>query len=266
MTSHRIVPGSSVRLADLPTRGKDFCSSRKKAEAEFEQLRDELIDLQVRLYAEDKHKLLIVFQAMDAGGKDSAIRKVFCGVNPQGVRVQSFKSPSTAELAHDYLWRVHNVVPARGMISVFNRSHYEDVLVVRVEEIVPESVWRPRYEQINHFESLLAETGTTILKFFLHISPGEQKERFQDRLDDPRKHWKFSRGDLEKRKKWDDYMQAYEEMLQQCSTKHAPWFAIPADQKWYRNLSVTRTIVDTIKELDPRYPTQEDDLSDVVVE
>lgn len=266
MTQHQLQPGEHVTIADLPTRADGFHDDRKQAEEEFKQLRDELVDLQAQIYAEDKHSLLVVFQAMDAGGKDSTIRKVFDGVNPQGVRVQSFKAPTKEELAHDYLWRVHKVVPKRGMVGVFNRSHYEDVLVVRVENLVPEPVWQKRYEQINEFEQLLSENGTKILKFFLHISPDEQKERFQDRLDDPSKHWKFSLDDLEKRKKWDVYMQAYEAALNNCTTECAPWHVIPADQKWYRNLVITRTIVETIRELDPQFPVQEDDLSKVVIE
>lgn len=266
MENHRIKPGSQISLSSLPTRADQFHDDRRAAEKEFKRLRDELIELQACLYAEDKHSLLIVFQAMDAGGKDGTIRKVFRGVNPQGVRVNSFKAPTKQELAHDYLWRVHKVVPQRGMIGVFNRSHYEDVLVVRIEELVPEAVWQKRYEQINEFEQLLAESGTKILKFFLHISPEEQKERFQDRLNEPSKHWKFSLDDLEKRKKWETYMEAYEAALQRCSTECAPWHAIPADQKWYRNLTITRTIVDAIKSLNPEYPVQEDDLSHVVIE
>ena len=262
---HQLNPGRPFRLADLPTQGRQFHPDRETAETEFRALRDELIELQRRLYAADQHKLLIVFQAMDAGGKDGTIRRVFRGVNPQGVRVHSFKVPSKEELAHDYLWRVHKVVPAKGMIGVFNRSHYEDVLVVRVHDIVPESVWRPRYEQINQFEKLLTDTGTTVLKFFLHISPEEQKERFQARLDDPSKNWKFSVGDLEKRKYWDDYMAAYEEMLGRCTTPWAPWYVIPADQKWYRNLAVTQVIVDALTQMDPQYPPPEDDLNGVVI-
>ncbi len=259
------LPKRPFQLSTMPTQGKQFHPDRDQAEAEFKALRREFIELQTRLYAEGKQKLLIVFQAMDAGGKDGTIRNVFRGVNPQGVRVHSFKVPSKEELAHDYLWRIHKVVPAKGMIGVFNRSHYEDVLVVRVHNIVPESVWRPRYEQINQFEKLLTDTGTTILKFFLHISPEEQLERFQARLDDPSKNWKFSVEDLEKRKYWDDYMAAYEEMLQQCTTSWAPWYVIPADQKWYRNLTITRTIVATLKQMDPQYPPPADDLSGVVV-
>jgi PPK2 family polyphosphate:nucleotide phosphotransferase len=263
--THQLSPGQSFSLPSMPTDGKPFYPDRVPAEEEFRLLRKEFIDLQARLYAEDKHKLLIIFQAMDAGGKDSAIRKIFRGVNPQGVRVHSFKAPSKLELAHDYLWRVHNVVPPRGMIGVFNRSHYEDVLVVRVHNLVPEIVWRPRYEQINQFEKLLHETGTTIIKFYLHISKDEQRERFQERVDIPEKHWKFSFDDLEKRKLWANYMVAYEEMLQRCTTSWAPWHIIPADRKWYRNVAVTRVIVDTLKKLNPQFPTQEDDLSDVVV-
>ena len=263
---HQLTPGEQVLIQDLPTSGKLYHENRNKAEKEFKALRDELIEKQATLYAEDKHRLLIVFQAMDAGGKDSTIRKVFRGVNPQGVRVASFKAPSKEELAHDYLWRIHQRVPKRGMISVFNRSHYEDVLVVRVNNLVPESVWQQRYEQINEFERLLFATGTTILKFFLHISPAEQKERFQDRLDTPSKHWKFSLDDLEKRRQWDHYMLAYQEALNRCTTEHAPWHVIPADQKWYRNLAITRIIVQSIRDLDPQYPVQDDDLSKVVIE
>ncbi|MEJ2746857.1 MAG: polyphosphate kinase 2 family protein [Anaerolineae bacterium] len=263
--THKLEAGRPFQLSTLPTQGKQFHPDRAQAKHEFKALRRELIELQRRLYAEGRQKLLIVFQAMDAGGKDGTIRKVFRGVNPQGVRVHSFKVPSKEELAHDFLWRIHQDVPAQGMIGVFNRSHYEDVLVVRVHNIVPESIWRPRYKQINSFEKLLTDTGTTILKFFLHISPEEQKERFQARLDEPNKNWKFSVEDLEKRKLWDDYMTAYEEMLQQCTTPWAPWYVIPADQKWYRNLTITRTIVDTLKQMNPQYPPAED-LSSIVID
>ncbi|MCA9971172.1 MAG: polyphosphate kinase 2 family protein [Anaerolineales bacterium] len=264
---HRLEPGQPVRLADMPSEGKLFFEGGKEtAVAEFKAARDQLVELQRRFYADGRRKLLIVFQAMDAGGKDGTIRNVFRGVNPQGVRVHSFKVPSKVELAHDFLWRIHQVVPAQGMIGVFNRSHYEDVLVVRVHDIVPESVWRPRYEHINAFEKLLHDSGTTILKFYLHISPEEQKERFQARLDDPSKHWKFSLEDLDKRKLWPDYMAAYEEMLMRCSTPWAPWHVIPADQKWYRNLAVTRIIVAALNDVDPRYPEAEADLSQVVID
>jgi PPK2 family polyphosphate:nucleotide phosphotransferase len=262
---HRLEPGRTIHLADITTTGKELAPDRKTAEKEFKELRDELIELQRRHYAADRDKLLIVFQAMDAGGKDGTIRRVFRGVNPQGVQVTSFKVPSKKELAHDYLWRIHQAVPPTGMIAVFNRSHYEDVLVVRVDRIVPESVWRPRYEQINNFEKMLVENGTVILKFYLHISVDEQRERFQARIDDPTKNWKFSFEDLEKRKSWPDYMAAYEEMLNQTTTAWAPWHVIPSDQKWYRNLAVTRSIVTALRELDPEYPQPEQDLTGVTV-
>lgn len=264
--THRLAAGKSIRISKLSTCGKDFHDSRKQAEAEFAELQRELIDLQHRFYADDKHSLLIVLQAMDAGGKDSTIRSVFSGVNPQGVRVTSYKQPSTLERAHDFLWRIHQAAPARGMIGVFNRSHYEDVLVVRVENLVPPEVWQPRYEHINAFERLLTSSSTTVLKFFLHISKAEQKERFQKRLDHPEKHWKFSRMDVEKRKDWDRYMEAYEDALNQCTTDAAPWHVIPSDQKWYRNLAIGRVIVDTLKQIDPKFPPPDEDFADFVLE
>jgi PPK2 family polyphosphate:nucleotide phosphotransferase len=263
---HQLNPNHPVRLLQQSSNGKQFYSDKKAAIVEFRDLRDELIELQRRLYAEDKHRVLIVFQAMDAGGKDGTIRRIFRGVNPQGVRVSSFKVPSKLELAHDFLWRVHKIVPKRGMIGVFNRSHYEDVLVVRVHEIVPESVWRPRYELINQFEKLLASTGTKILKFYLHISKDEQRTRFQDRINEPEKNWKFSFEDLKKREMWDSYMLAYEDMLANTGTTWAPWYLIPSDQKWYRNLAVTRAIVQALRTLDPHYPEPDTDLSGIIVE
>lgn len=265
-TTHQLTPNNPIRLNDVNPNGKDLHPDRDAAKDEFRALRDEFIELQQCLYAEDKHKLLIVFQAMDAGGKDSAIRKAFKGVNPQGVHITSFKGPSKVELQHDFLWRIHKAVPEKGMIGVFNRSHYEDVLIVRVDNIVPESVWRPRYELIKNFEYLLHTTGTTILKFYLHIDKDEQKERFQDRVDEPDKNWKFSFEDLEKRKQWDDYMVAYEEMLNQTTTDYAPWYVIPTNQKWYRDLALMRIIVGTLRRLDLQYPSPEGDLSGIVVE
>ena len=264
--THLIKPDEKVKIEKLETRGKKLHQDRERAEAEFHSLRNQLAEMQNRMYAEGKHKLLVVLQAMDAGGKDSTIRKVFQGVNPQGCKVTSFKKPTDEELDHDFLWRIHKAVPGRGMIGIFNRSHYEDVLVVRVHDIVPKSVWQPRYEMINEFEEMLSETGTTIIKFFLNISKEEQKERFEERLSDPSKHWKFDRGDLDKRKLWDDYMEAFEDMLNETSTKHAPWYAIPADQKWYRNLAISRVLIDSLEKLNIRYPEQTDDLSGVVIE
>ena len=252
--THRLIPGHSVRLAELPTRADRFHKHRAGAEKQFKSLRKHISAMQRRLYAERRRKLLVVFQAMDAGGKDGTIRRVFQGVNPQGIRVSSFKAPTQEELAHDFLWRVHRAVPPAGMIGVFNRSHYEDVLVVRVNRLVPESVWRPRFERINQFEQLLYDSGTTILKFYLHISKDEQKRRFQQRLDDSKKHWKFDAEDLKKRERWDDYMTAFEEMLQQCTTSIAPWHVIPADQKWYRNLAVARVIAAALDNMNPQFP------------
>lgn len=251
---HRLTTGQPVCIDRLSTRGRDFHDDRKEAEKEFEELREELIELQARLYAEGQRSLLVVLQAMDAGGKDGLIRHVFRGVNPQGVRVASFKVPSTNELAHDFLWRIHREVPPKGTIGIFNRSHYEDVLVARVENLVPQKVWEPRYDHINHFEQMLIDSGTTILKFLLHISQGEQKQRFEERLAQPEKHWKFSPQDIVKRRHWDGYMEAYQAVLNRCSIKHAPWYVIPADQKWYRNLAVVRVIAHTLREMNPQYP------------
>jgi len=266
ITMHRLKPEESIRLSDISTRGEDYYEEGKKtAETEFKSLRNEFIEGQQRLYAENKQKLLIVLQANDAGGKDGTIRNITKGVNPQGVQVTPFKVPTEEEMAHDFLWRIHKAVPRKGMIGIFNRSHYEDVLVVRVHNIVPEKVWRPRYEQINEFEKLLTTSGTTILKFYLHISKEEQKERLQARLDDPSKHWKFDVGDLEKRKLWDDYMTAFEDMINFCTTDYAPWYVIPADQKWYRNLAIMRAIVAALQAMNPQYPQNGDDLSNIVI-
>ena len=262
---HRIQNNSKVNLSITETDGKKIEKDRAACEALCENLRRELISLQATLYAESKQKLLVVFQAMDAGGKDGTIRSVFQGANPQGVVVTSFKRPSEEELAHDFLWRIHKAVPAKGMIGVFNRSHYEDVLVVRVHNIVPESVWRPRYDAINDFEKMLTESGTRIIKFFLHISKSEQKQRFQERIDEPAKRWKFDPEDLEKRKLWDGYEKAFEDMLEKCSDKSCPWYIVPADQNWYRDLVVTSVIVETLKDMNPQYPAPAD-VTGVVVD
>lgn len=227
--------------------------------------RERLSELQEVLYAEDKHALLIVLQAMDAGGKDGTIRHVMKGVNPQGVHVSNFKQPTPEELDHDFLWRIHQETPGKGTIGIFNRSHYEDVLVVRVENLVPEEVWQSRYEHINAFERQLADSGVTILKFFLHISKDEQKERFEERLAQPDKHWKFSRGDLGVRAKWDQYMRAYEDAITRCNTDYAPWHIVPANKKWYRNLVISNTIIKTLETLDMHYPDPEPDLDKVVI-
>ena len=255
-----------VSLADFDTRDKSCFPDRDLAEAQAAEDIAVVAELQNRLYAEGKQALLIVIQATDTGGKDSTIRKVLGPINPQGVRVTSFKAPSSIELAHDYLWRIHRAVPAKGMIGVFNRSHYEDVMIVRVHELAPEEAIEQRYDQINDFERHLSENHVTILKFFLHISKDEQKERLQARLDDPSKHWKFNPRDLEERKHWDDYQEAFEIALSRCSTRFAPWFVIPADRKWYRNAVIARIIRRTLEDMDPHYPEAEHDLDGIVID
>lgn len=217
-----------------------------------------LAALQERLWAEGKRRVLIVLQGMDASGKDGTIKHVMTGFHPLGCRVVGFGVPSTVELAHDYLWRVHHVVPGNGEVVIFNRSHYEDVLVVRVHELVPKARWSRRYDQIIDFEATLAAEGTTILKFFLHISLDEQLERFRERYDDPTKRWKFKLGDLDERKRWDEYMRAYEDALSRCSTDVAPWYVVPADRKWFRNLAIADIVADTLADLKPAYPERAD--------
>lgn len=267
MNKYRVAPGDKINLRCWDPNDKSkFDGNKLQAQKRLEELNYELEALQELLYAEHKHRVLVVLQAMDTGGKDGTIRHVFEGVNPQGVKVASFKVPTREELDHDYLWRVHKQTPGKGEIVIFNRSHYEDVLVVRVHKLVPKEAWALRYEQINEFERLLYEEGTTILKFFLHIDLKEQKERLQARLDDPNKQWKFSLGDLEERKLWPEYTKAYEDVLNKTSTKWAPWYIVPANRKWYRNLVVASIMVDALKRLDMSYPQPEDDLSQVDIE
>ena len=225
-----------------------------------------LESLQERLWASAARAVLIVLQGIDTAGKGGTIRHVMSAFNPQGCSVVGFKVPTPEELSHDYLWRVHRQVPGRGSVAIFDRSHYEDVLVVRVHELVPAQVWRRRYDEINDYERLLAGSGTTVMKFFLHISKDEQRERLQARLADPAKRWKFRRGDLDERAHWDDYQSAYEDALSRCSTPDAPWYVIPADRKWFRNLAVASIVADTLDELDLRYPTPTEDLTGLVVE
>jgi len=255
MDEHRVKPGEKIKLNEIK------CSVPKKWEgrkveglAKLAELHQELDKLQEVLYAEHKHRVLVVLQAMDTGGKDGTIRAVMEGVNPQGVKVASFKTPTPIELDHDYLWRVHSQTPGKGDLVIFNRSHYEDVLVVRVHNLAPEEVWKKRFDQINAFEKTLADEGTTILKFFLHIDLDEQKERLLDRINDPTKRWKFNPGDLEERKLWPEYMKAFEDVLEKTSTTWAPWYIVPANANWYRNLVVADTLVDTLKALNMNYP------------
>ena len=263
--SYRVDPDAPVTLADLDTDESEGFGSKKDVKDELTELRDSISELQARLYAEGKRSLLVVLQAMDTGGKDGAIKDVFRGVNPQGCQVWSFKTPSSEELSHDFLWRYHRKAPPRGMITIFNRSHYEDVLVVRVKDIVPESVWRPRYESIRHFEETLHSEGVVVLKFFLHISKEEQKRRLEARLRKPEKHWKFSSADLAERARWDSYQIAFQDAINATSTADAPWYVVPSDHKWFRNLVIARTIAATLEQIDPQYPPSEAGLESIVV-
>jgi PPK2 family polyphosphate:nucleotide phosphotransferase len=265
--AYRVKPGSKVDLSRFDAGDTSaFKGDKDDTQELFERLNERLEDLQEMLWAENRHKLLVVLQGMDTSGKDGTIRHVFDGVNPLGVRVASFKAPTPEELAHDFLWRVHPLVPGKGEMVIFNRSHYEDVLAARVRGFVPASVWKERYDQINDFEELLAETGTTILKFFLHIDADEQKERLQERLDDPTKRWKFRKGDLEDRRLWKEYTAAYEAALSRTSTKWAPWYVVPSNKKWYRNLVVASVIVEALEGLGMTYPEPEEDLQGIVIE
>lgn len=267
MDIHRLIPGAPVDLLSIDPRGTPgFDGNKEQARRALAELTGRLAELQTLLFAQGRHRLLVVLQALDTGGKDGTIRAVFSPVNPQGVKVSSFKRPTPIELAHDYLWRVHPRVPGNGEIAVFNRSHYEDVLVVRVHGLVPEERWSRRYDHINAFERLLADEGTTIVKFFLHISKDEQKERLRARLDNPDKHWKFDTGDLAERARWDDYTAAFETVLERTSTEWAPWYVVPADRKWYRNVVVAQILVETLEGLGMEYPASEEDLSQVVIE
>jgi PPK2 family polyphosphate:nucleotide phosphotransferase len=264
LESLRVKPSTRVRLDKFDPDDKGLVPGDKDQVAEkSEALQKRIGELQELLYAEHKHRVLIILQGMDTSGKDGTVRHVMAETSPQGLRVASFKKPTETELEHDYLWRVHSQVPASGELVVFNRSHYEDLLVVRVHSLVPETVWKKRYEQINDFERMLTASGTTILKFFLHISPEEQKERLQARLEDPTKRWKFQHGDLEERKLWKDYIQAYEDVLSKTSTDEAPWFIVPANRKWVRNYIVAQVLVKTLEKLKMKYPAP--DLKDVKV-
>lgn len=266
MDRYRVAPGSHVDLdAWDPADRSAFSGGKQAGRAHLGKLRKRLAELQRLLWAEDKHKVLVVLQAMDTGGKDGTIRKVFTGVNPQGIRVHGFKTPTPEELGHDYLWRVHAHAPSSGELTIFNRSHYEDVLIVRVLGLVPEERWSRRYDHINAFEKLLSDEGTTILKFYLHISPEEQAERLQARLDDETKNWKFSKGDLDHRQLWSQYMEAYAAALGKTSTDYAPWYVVPANRKWYRNIVVAETIVNALEELHMSWPEAEDGLDGIAI-
>jgi PPK2 family polyphosphate:nucleotide phosphotransferase len=259
-----VKPGSRVNLKKIdPEDKRGFDGGKKAANKHIADLSLKLEKLQELLYAEHKHRLLVVLQAMDTAGKDGTIRHVFESVDPLGVRVASFKAPTPQELDHDYLWRVHQQVPGKGETVIFNRSHYEDVLIVRVHNLVSQEEVTKRYEQINNFEEMLAQEGTTILKFFFYISNEEQKKRLQARLDDPTKHWKFSATDVPERERWDDYMVAYAEAMSKTSTDWAPWYIVPANTKWYRNLVIATTLINTLEGLHMKYPEPEFDLSKI---
>jgi PPK2 family polyphosphate:nucleotide phosphotransferase len=249
-----VSPGAVPELSDAQARVSEKGLDESELRARMAKLGERMDALQNALFAEAKHALLVVLQARDGAGKDSTIRRVFGRLNPQGCAVTGFKVPTPLELSHDFLWRVHQAVPPRGTIGVFNRSHYEDVLVVRVHALVPEEVWRPRYEQINQFERFLTQNRVTILKFFLHISKEEQRERLRERLDDPAKYWKFNPGDLGERERWDAYTRAYQDMLARTSTPDAPWYVVPADKKLPRDVLVAQVVVEALERLDPRFP------------
>ena len=250
----RVKPGQDVKLSKWDSGETLGWQKDGRTKKRLEKTIEKIDALQYRLYAERKRALLIILQGRDAAGKDGTIRHVMAGVNPQGCRVTGFKEPSSEEKAHDFLWRIHAAVPRFGDFGIFNRSHYEDVLVARVHNLVPKEIWSHRYTQINDFEATLAENNIRILKFFLHISKDEQKKRFLERLDDPTKQWKLSEADFNERKYWDDYTDAYEAALSRCSTADAPWFIIPADKKWFRNLAISHILLETLEGMKIKFP------------
>ncbi len=253
---YRVKPGTKVDFGEFDSSEKVLFSGARKEDVDpqFDELQDQLQSLQKVLYAQNKHRILVVMQAMDTGGKDGCIKHVFSNIDPQGLHVSSFKKPSEEELAHDFLWRAHSKVPSTGQMVIFNRSHYEDIIAVRVKKIYPEEVWKRRQRHVIEFERMLAEEGTTIVKIFLHISKAEQKRRLEARLANPLKHWKFNPDDLVDRSHWDEFMNAYEDVIGKTSTEIAPWYVVPADRKWYRNLCVARIMLDTLKKLDMEFP------------
>jgi PPK2 family polyphosphate:nucleotide phosphotransferase len=258
-------PHHAIRLADFDPSHVAGNWSKESGREQIDTNIAVISDLAYRLYAENKRALLIILQGVDTSGKDGTIRCVMTGVNPQSCQVTAFKQPSIEELDHDFLWRIHNSVPRRGEIGIFNRSHYEDVLVVRVHKLVPDDEWKTRYDRINEFEELLVEGGLAVLKFFLHISKDEQRQRLQERLDDSTKQWKFALNDLDERKLWDEYQRAYEDVLTKCNTKHAPWHIVPADRKWYRNLVVSQAVREALESMNPQMPPRDPALEGIVV-
>ena len=264
---YRVKPGEKVDFRSIDAGDCSLYTDGGKAESQsvFDELRDELQAQQKVLYAQNKHRVLIVLQAMDTGGKDGCVKHVFSRVDPQGVHVKAFKKPTEDELGHDFLWRVHPHVPGNGQIVIFNRSHYEDILAVRVKKLFGEEVWKRRYRHVIEFERMLAEEGTTIIKMYLHISKDEQKRRLDSRLANPAKHWKFNPDDLSDRARWDDFQKAYEDLIEKTSTEQAPWFIVPGDRKWYRNLVVARIMVDTLRGLKMDFPKPDWDPTQVKI-
>jgi PPK2 family polyphosphate:nucleotide phosphotransferase len=260
----RVEPGADARIAERDPDDK-LGLEKKEGEGRLEEVVERIDALQYRLYAEDRHSVLLVLQGLDASGKDGVVRRVFEGVNPTGVSVTSFRAPVGIELQHDYLWRIHAALPRRGTVGVFNRSHYEDVVAVRMYELAPEDVWRRRYEHIRAFERMLVDEGTTVLKVFLHVSREEQRARFQERLDDPEKRWKFRRDDLKVRERFDDWIAAWEEALTETSTEWAPWYVVPADRNWLKALAVAELLADALARLDPQLPEPEKGLESLEI-
>lgn len=256
-----VKPGRKVKLSTYDLEYTGEFEDKEAAEDILKKNISSLSELQYRLSAENKRSLLIILQGMDTSGKDGTIRHVMSGSNPQDCKVTSFKAPSKEEYEHDFLWRIHKAIPPKGEIGIFNRSHYEDVLAARVHNIVPKSAWSLRYKQINNFEEMLVQNDVIILKFFLYISKNEQKKRLEERLEDSKKNWKLSEEDFKERKYWNDYIEAYEDVLNLCSTKHAPWFIIPANKKWFRNLAVSQIIVETLKDMNIKFPLLSHNLS-----
>ncbi len=266
LSALRVDKKNSLKLSKIDPDSTEGVKDKKEAREILAENTAKIDALQYKLYAENSRALLLVFQAMDTAGKDGVIRKVFGPLNSQGVVVSSFKRPSDLELAHDYLWRIHARVPGKGMIGIFNRSHYEDVLVRRVHKLDPKEVIEERYKQLGGFEKFLAANGTVIVKFFLHISKDEQKKRLQARLDDPERRWKFETGDLAERKLWDDYQESYQLVLDNCAHDYAPWYVIPANNKWYRDWAVSGIVLQTLKDMNPKFPPEQEGLDKITIE
>lgn len=267
LEKYLVKPGSQVNLGKIDTGEHDLFKKGGKEDSfqAFDKLQNELQELQKLLYAQNKHRVLVVIQAMDTGGKDGCVKNVFSSCDPQGILVRAFKKPSEEELARDFLWRVHAKVPRNGELVIFNRSHYEDIIAVRVKKLFPENVWKQRYTHVENFEKMLADEGTTIVKIFLHVSKDEQKQRLESRLENPDKHWKFNPDDLKDRALWSQFMEAYEDVLSKTSTDQAPWYIVPGDRKWYRNLVVASIMVETLKKLDMKFPEIDWDPSKITV-